>query len=168
MCLLIKELFSYFDEVNKGLKNPILEISIKQSQMVFCFEDLSTIAIPDLMTLNNNCCIIAATKVTAFQDIIHVHFEDLSDELVLQREKNKELKDIPILKLFDFIFRLKDQLCSCPNLEYAISDDYIKIYIDVPNLNVKQLYNIDKLLKSDGILEVNTQRPYILYVKDWQ
>ena len=165
---MIKDLFSYFSKVNEGLENPILEISIKQSQIVFCFEDLSCITIPDLMTLNDNCCVISATKVTAFQDIIHVHFEGLSDELILQKEKSKELAEIPILNLFDFIFDLRDKLSGCPHLDYAISDDYIKIYIDVPNLSVKQLYDIDKLLKSDGILEINTQRPYVLYVKDWQ
>lgn len=164
MFSLIKKLFKYFDEINEGLENPILEVSVKQSQMVFCFEETNRITIPDLEILNNLCPLMSISEITTFQDMIFVHFENLSESFLKDADKKNRFA---ILDLYGFIFSLAKSFCTCPNLEFAISNNYIKIYIDLPNVTVKQTYEMDELLKSDGILELDTQRPYVLYVKDW-
>ena len=172
MFSLIEKLFSCFDYINEGLENRILEVSIKHTQMVFCFEYMSSITISDLERVNNLSPLLSISRITTFQDIIFVHFENLEKTLALQSAdtiKDVELKrrHQALFELFDLISHLRDILCTCPNLECVISENYIKVFIDVPNVTVSQVYKVNELLETDGMFELDSQRPYILYVKDW-
>ncbi len=158
---MIKTMFELFDKINFNLENNIAEISFKQSQMSITFEDQTVVSLDDLMELQ---CIenqYAITSISTFNECLHVIFSNLDETLI-----NKVTVE-PYSFLYSFIFNLKEILCSCPALEYVISSNYIKIYLDLPNIYTRDIINVDKELNSEGILELSSQRPYLLYVKDW-
>lgn len=158
---MIKTMFELFDKINFNLENNIAEISFKQSQMSITFEDQTIVSLDDLMELQ---CIenqYAITSISTFNECLHVIFSNLDETLI-----NKVTVE-PYSFLYSFIFNLKEILCSCPALEYVISSNYIKIYLDLPNIYARDIINVDKELNSEGILELSSQRPYLLYVKDW-
>lgn len=158
---MIKTMFELFDKINFNLENNIAEISFKQSQMSITFEDQTIVSLDDLMELQ---CIenqYAITSISTFNECLHVIFSNLDETLI-----NKVTVE-PYSFLYSFIFNLKEILCSCPALEYVISSNYIKIYLDLPNIYARDIINVDKELNSEGILELSSQRPYLLYAKDW-
>lgn len=158
---MIKTMFELFDKINSNLENNIAEISFKQSQMSITFEDQTIVLWDDLMELQ---CIedqYAITSLSTFNECLHVVFSNLDETLI-----NKVTVE-PYSFLYSFIFNLKETLCSCPALEYVISSNYIKIYLDLPNIYARDIINVDKEINSEGILELSSQRPYLLYVKDW-
>ena len=58
-----------------------------------------------------------------------------------------------------------DHICQCPALEYTISTDFIKVYIDKPNIFIDDLNNLQEVFDSNFSLELQKQRPYCLFVK---
>lgn len=159
--MLLKKLFAAIEDMNDNLENKIGEISVKYSSISISFSDMSCLKINDFKALNDMFNSISVSSITAFQDEIHVHFEDLSDDIWKGEEENN------LYNLYVLILLLREKLCTCPALEYVISESYLKIYVDLPNIHVGNLVDIDKALSSEGIIEFNYQRPYILYVRDW-
>lgn len=159
---MIKEMFKCFETINRKLDNNIAEISLKQTQMSITFEDQTVVSAKDLRQLDDTIePQFSITNVMTFNECLYVIFSDLQEKLI-----NKVTVE-PYSFLYSFIFDLKDLLCACPALEYVISSNYIKVYLDLPNLHIKDLVEVDKKLQSEGILELSMQRPYLLYVKDW-
>mgnify|MGYP006391889965 CR=1 FL=1 len=158
---MIKTMFEFFDKINSNLENNIAEISFKQSQMSIIFEDQTIVLWDDLMELQRIEDQYAITSISTFNECLHVVFSNLDETLI-----NKVTVE-PYSFLYSFIFNLKETLCSCPALEYVISSNYIKIYLDLPNIYARDIVNVDKEINSEGILELSSQRPYLLYVKDW-
>lgn len=158
---MIKTMFEFFDKINSNLENNIAEISFKQSQMSITFEDQTIVLWDDLMELQRIEDQYAITSISTFNECLHVVFSNLDETLI-----NKVTVE-PYSFLYSFIFNLKETLCSCPALEYVISSNYIKIYLDLPNIYARDIVNVDKEINSEGILELSSQRPYLLYVKDW-
>lgn len=158
---MIKTMFEVFDKINSNLENNIAEISFKQSQMSITFEDQTIVLWDDLMELQRIEDQYAITSISTFNECLHVVFSNLDETLI-----NKVTVE-PYSFLYSFIFNLKETLCSCPALEYVISSNYIKIYLDLPNIYARDIVNVDKEINSEGILELSSQRPYLLYVKDW-
>lgn len=159
---MIKTMFEVFDKINSNLENNIAEISFKQSQMSITFEDQTIVSWDDLMELQDIENQYAITSISTFNECLHVVFSNLDETLI-----NLKTTVEPYSFLYSFIFNLKETLCSCPALEYVISSNYIKIYLDLPNIYARDVINVDKELNSESILELSSQRPYLLYVKDW-
>ena len=159
---MIKTMFEVFDKINSNLENNIAEISFKQSQMSITFEDQTIISWDDLMELQGIENQYSITSISTFNECLHVVFSNLDETLI-----NLKTTVEPYSFLYSFIFNLRETLCSCPALEYVISSNYIKIYLDLPNIHARDIINVDKELNSEGILELSSQRPYLLYVKDW-
>ena len=162
-----KDLFDLFKTINKSLDNKICEISVKQSRMSFSFDDMGIIKAEDYKKIDNLCRNYSISEVTAFGNMIHIHFSNLSQSLLSNNLIQVKDGCGSLDSFYSLIFELRDRLCTCPALEYVISESYLKIYIDLPNLFVKDIMEVDKLIGLDGILELNNQRPYVLYVKDW-
>lgn len=158
---MLKKAIDLFSVLNDGMENNIREISVKQSMITISFENESILSMTDLQKIDNFCDAFSVTNITAFQDMIHVHFDGLSENLIEENDR------CPLAYLYKIILILRDILCTCPALEYVISNDYVKIYIDLPNIHVKDLNGLEELFKSEGVLEINNQRPYVLYVRDW-
>lgn len=158
---MIRTMFEFFDKINFILENNIAEISFKQSQISITFEDQTIVSLDDLMKLQSIESQYSITSISTFNECLHVIFSNLDETLI-----NKVTAE-PYSFLYSFIFELKEILCSCPALEYVISSNYIKIYLDLPNIYARNIINVDKKLDSEGVLELSSQRPYLLYVKDW-
>lgn len=158
---MLKEMFEDFNKINEKLDNKIVELSVKQSRITLSFDDMSLLKIDDIEKINSISRNFSVSEITAFQDVLHIHFSDLSEE-------NLSDKDIcSLANFYRVILILRDNLCTCPALEYIVSEDYLKIFIDLPNIKVKDVSNLDQLFNAEGFLELNIQRPYVLYVKDW-
>lgn len=158
---MIRSLFDSFAQINDTLDNKMEEISVKQSRISIDFEDKSIISISDLTKLNSFSQTFKITDIASFQDSIFVIFNLNKDEIC-------DAKKDPFCSIYSFILILKEHLCSCPMLEFQISQTYIKIYIDLPNIYVKDLSKVEEIIGSKGTIEFNGQRTYVLYVKDWQ
>lgn len=159
---MFKKMFSLFEELSESLdNNNIAEISVKQSMISISFEDMSFLSVNDLDKIDGFCNTLSVSSITTFQDILHVHFANLNEDWFPDSEK------CSLAYFYKVIFELRDILCTCPALEYVISSTYLKIYIDLPNIHVKDVGKLDTLFNSEGVLELNNQRPYVLYVKDW-
>lgn len=46
--------------------------------------------------------------------------------------------------------------------------NYIKFYIDKPNIQLDALQEVDKIIGAKSQLELTGPRPYLLYVKDYE
>lgn len=158
---MIKFLFDRFDKLNQVLENKIAEISVKQSRITFDFEDQSILPMSDLKKINESSGAFSVSEVAAFQDRLFVIFDEL-DEGDYEPEFEK-----PLGCIYSFIFTLREKLCTCPMLEFQIAKNYIKIYIDVPNVYVQNLAEIEEIMHAKGTVESNGQRNYLLYVRDW-
>ena len=156
---MIKKILNAFEQIDNKLENDLVDISVKQSQIMFGFGN--SILFKDLNAINSLKNSISITDIVSFQDLLFVRLENLSEDLV---DKNS---DNSIDTLYSFIFSLAETLCSCPVLEYSVAGSYLKIYLDLPNITSKNLRELDFLLNSEGVLELGGQRPYVLYVRDW-
>lgn len=158
---MIEELFKSFEELNTILDNKIDVISVKRSRMTFDMQEHNIITRQDLEIIDNFCGDSFVQEITTFQDTLFISTNDLDDDFFVKNQNNA------LAKIYSFIIELRSMLCTCPLLEFQISANYIKVFIDVPNLFVKDLASVDKYLQRDGIIESANQRPYLLYVKDW-
>lgn len=161
---MIEEMFHCFDNINDKLDNNIAEISFKQTQMDITFEDQTIVRKSDLDLLDSIEQRYSITDIATFNECLHVVFSNL-DQTLLEKKSTTVIE--PYSFLYSIIFDLKELLCSCPALEYVISQNYVKVYLDLPNLRAQDIINVDKRLMHNSVLELSSQRPYLLYVKDW-
>lgn len=159
---MIRTLFDKFDKINDNLDNKVAEISVKQSRMTLDFSNPNIISSSDLRKIDNLSPLFSVDEITAFQDMLFVVFDDLDT-----KEFDSSTEQNPLAIIYAFIRVLADNLCTCPMLEYQIAENYLKIYIDVPNVFVQDLANIEEIMGTKGTVESNGQRTYLLYVKDW-
>lgn len=154
------DLFDQFDKINNQLDNNVVELSIKKSRISLSFENGDVLKIDDIKKINKICDKFNVGEINTFHDVLYVHFTELQEENITDDDK------CPISKLYNLIFKLRDILCTCPALEYIISGDYLKVFIDLPNIKIVDISKLDRLFKSEGFLELNMQRPYVLYIRD--
>lgn len=159
---MLKDFFNFVDKVNNSLDNKIREISVKQSKITFTFDDTVILQRKDFNVIDRLEDQIGISEITTFQDTLFISFLNLSEDMI-----PKKFSPDSIYGLYQFIISLREILCTCPALEFVISDNYLKVYLDLPNLYMKDVAEVDKFLNQGGILELSHQRPYVLYVKDW-
>lgn len=154
----IEDLFKQFNQIDKKLDGDILEISVKQHQITFSLKE-------PLVTFNDISNLIAMyasdnSYVTTKNDIIYITFNDISNDLI---KKNNSLYDFMTI-----IQEMSDKVCTCPSLEYIISREYIKCFLDKPGLRVSDLLEYENILeaKGKGELELHPQRPYLLFINE--
>jgi len=158
---LISSAFKAIEELNSDFDNKIIEISVKQSQMTFTFEDETIISDVDVMRIFNLHPAIPRADITCFNNRLYVSIRDLYEKLMRSETMEENLR-----ALYEIIIVLRDNLCQCPALEYAISEEYIKIYLDVPNIQLSNLNKVNDILKQDPFVEFTFDRPYLLYINE--
>lgn len=158
---MLKDIFKAFNGLNEGLDNNIAEISVMRSQILFGFEDPQIIYRSDIDKLDSYNKIVNFSDVGCIENNMLLSFRGLSEDLMnaLDSEDNFKI-------LYSFILFLRETICQCPALEYVASSNYIKIFLDVPNLTLKNLNKVDEFLGQEGYLELGAPRPYLLYVSD--
>lgn len=156
---MLKELFQCIDTINENIDGKVFEILVRQSNIFISLERKDFVLFNDIQALNNLFSEnYSVTSINNIDNQITICFDNLSEDVV---------DDSVLGRLHKVIFNMAEVLCSCPALSYAISDSYVKIYIDIPNLHISNVNNVKKFFNSDGVIEIGSHTPYLLFVKDW-
>ena len=156
---MINQAFKSLEIIDSQLEVDIMEISVKQSQITLVFFDSIIVYMNDLLALDKMGDKLKVTDVTCFQDQLYVSmrgikgYESFGDESMFTA-------------FYDVIVTLRDLVCSCPALEYVISKEYLKVYLDVPNIQLSELYKLIDVFKQDPFVELSGDRPYLLFVNE--
>ena len=160
--LIIKNAFAAINKLNDRLNNKTIEISIKRSQFELTFEEYAMITVEDLALLSNVFGdSLDFTDITCFNDRLFVSYRGLEDSFMEDKNVSNIFKDI-----YKLIVVLRDKLCTCPALECILSPEYIKVFIDVPNIQLSNINAVSDILEQDPFLEFGADRPYLLYINE--
>lgn len=152
-----KKAFELVKKVNEELAGDITEISVKAHQISMMFAGPTVLPMVDIVKLDTIWDNLFVTDVTTFNEDMFVSYRELSAT---------DFDGADAKVLYDIITQLREKLCSCPSLEFVISESYFKIFLDIPNVEVKNLLDVNEMFGGDGYLELNDVRPYILYIND--
>ena len=156
----VSKVVNIFNKILKLTHNSLLEISIKKSRVNFEFKESNLIHIRDIIDLLTD----------EFIDEDYLYLTALGDNIHLTYECGDKVmhNDIPVNSLFKDLFDLLEEvgehICQCPALEYVISENYIKVFIDKPNIESNDLYNLKQVFGQEFTLELQKQRPYCLFL----
>ena len=153
----IEYLFNQFNKINEKLEGEILEMSVKQHQVTISLKE-SLLSFNDVDILNDIYSF--QNYVTTKNDIIFITFPDISQDTI------EEKSDLYIF--MSVITQMANDICSCPSLEFVISKEYIKCFLDKPGIRTSDLLKYEEILgaKDKGELELHPQRPYLLFIND--
>lgn len=150
-----------FSKVNKMVGGELLEISVKKSRLNFEFQNGDLVSASTIMGLLKDELIDEENLyMTDFNNSIRITFEckDMVEQGLIPDKS-------VFSDLFVLLQEIGDHICQCPALEYTISTDFIKVYIDKPNIFIDDLNNLQEVFDSNFSLELQKQRPYCLFVK---
>ena len=158
----LKVMFEAFDTINniQGVED-IREISVHQNQISFLFTSTNIVYMKIIDEIEKIIYPIEIDDITLFEDSLIASCRDLTG----LKPDNNDYTANPLCLFKCVINELSKTVCSCPALEFVLSDTYLKCYIDKPNIPLQDIAKLDKIFDSRGILELSGQRPYVLYVK---
>lgn len=156
---MINQVFKGIQTINSLLDADIMEVSVKASQVVLTFYNEIIISMNDLRILDMIGENLKITDVTCFQNRLYVSFRDMDDLDTLG--ENSEF-----VCFKDLIVKLRDLLCTCPALEYVASAEYLKIFLDLPNVRVSDLCKLSDTFDQDPFIEFSGDRPYLLFINE--
>ena len=152
---MIDEAFQAFDKMDSHVEGEIAEISVKQSQFVISFVDQQYIKADDIEALSN---LQNVSDITCYNNELFVAMRDVEEQWAMKSEH--------VQAFYRIILTLRDHVCQCPNLEYVISHDYLKVYLDVPNIQLSALAALIQLFKQDPFVEFGADRPFLLFINE--
>lgn len=150
------KLFNAFNIVNDILKeNSILEISVKQDQISLLLKE-QMLNFEDFRGINDYI-----EKGDVYTILTQEQLYVMIDDPVFS-----EKSDSPFGYLMRIIKKMAEEICTCPVLEYSLSDTYIKCFLDKPGLKIEDLHKYEDILETvdDAELELHAQRPYLLFI----
>lgn len=149
----IEDLFKKFIDINKLCNDNLLEISVKQHQVTLMFEE-TLIHFADFLKLP----FTEQSYITTYNDNLFITIENLSLENM--EESN------PLYIFISVISQLYETICTCPSLEFVITGQYMKCFLDKPGLRVEDLNHYEEILnaKGKGELELHPQRAYLFFI----
>lgn len=151
------ELFKVYSMVKNilDLDNELSEITVNQGQIILECSNMVEFAKFDALRVFVGR---DPDDITTFEDKLfigyrYLNFEEdgLTDEVKL---------------LLNTINEISNYVCKCPILEFRLANEYIKVYLDKPNIKIKDIATLDEIFTSEGVLQTGEQRPYVLYIKD--
>lgn len=137
----------------------IKEISVKQHQIDIRLDERDFCYFSDVLPfVEDDLTDPDAAYVATGQDGMHLIIEINSDE---------PKAPLSMFNTFVQVIRfLADKVCKCPSLEFAISGQYLKFYLDKPGITLEELTIVEQLFNSKCTLELGIQRPYILFINE--
>lgn len=153
----IDEIFKTYKKVANILDgdSQLLDIIVNRDQIAFkCknFVDFEKFnGLKPLMGLS-------PSDISIFMDNLFISYRGIEGNIDEASNEVKLLK-----KMIDLV---SDHVCQCPVLEAVVTGYFVKIYIDKPNIKLKELAELDKIFEAEGVLETGEQRAYVIYVKD--
>lgn len=161
------DLFNSFELIQKRRSDVnILEISIRQGQIVIIFEKdlISLNAFKDLSKMA-----IQKTSSTLLPKYASIGFIGENTALVINTNslQSDQFHFSNVFKvLHEAIEYAANNICKCPALEIVFSDQYIKCYLDKPGITLDDIEKYEKMFNLKGTLELFGQRPYLLLIND--
>ena len=147
----LNELFKQVGLINKMLDGQLLEISVRQHQVTLSIKD-SLVYFPQIKKMLDFSD-DSKSFVSFSDDIFYFVFVNLSSEDMTD-------KDVfyPFLKTIE---DFAEKICTCPSLEFIISPQYLKCFLD-------NLREYEEVLgaEGEGELELHPQRPYLLFINE--
>lgn len=154
----IDNLFVTFEEVNKLLDGQLLEISVKQHQITLVMSE----SLINIQMINN--------MLKYVQDPLESYISFLNDVLYFvlggfSISNPDENIFYPFMKIIN---EFSEHICKCPSLEYVVSAQYIKCFLDKAGIKISDLKKYEEILeaKEKGELEMHPQRPYLLFINE--
>ena len=137
-------------------RSHVKEISVKQHQIVLRL-DSKVFCLADALSITHDIMVDpSSTYVTEFEGEFRLIIDDIPDDIA---HLNSDFK--PLVEVIRY---MSEHICTCPMLEYVLSDMYIKCYLDKPGLKLEDIKKLEELFKSQCTLELTGQRPYALFV----
>lgn len=157
----MNDLFNSFKSINEILEGELLEISVRRHQISYIFGG-NSIGLKDIKTLIDTMkkYEINSSYLTVQDDnYVFITFEGWY--------KNSETDGRYIDNVFKmYIDEIADKICTCPALEFVVSAQYIKCFLDKGGLTVDDLSSYEELMGAKGSLELTPQRPYLLFINE--
>lgn len=153
------KLFGQVQAINNIIDTQLLEVSVKRHQITLILSN-NVISFKTLDSLLSLCqdnitdeSFLAVNNENFYFTIANLSLEALDSENIF----------------YPFVFtisQMAENICSCPALEFVISPQYIKCYLDKPGLRVSDLSDYEEILDAKGLgeLELHPQRPYLLFL----
>lgn len=156
----LNTMFLMFNKINDMLgKNELLEISVKQHQITLSSKQSNVFYFSDILNLTHDVLINPTSSyVTTFNDDMFIIIEDIPDDIGDVQSDFKEFINV--------IRFMANHICTCPALEYVISNQYIKCFLDKSGLKLSEIKELENLFGAECTLEVNGPRAYALFVND--
>lgn len=156
---MINQAFKAFDIIDSQLDGDIMEISVKQSQIVLSFYDELIVNMDDIDMLNKLGDKLQVSDITCFQNQLYVAMRGI-------RDIDSFGKESMFISFYEVIKVLRDIVCACPALEYVISREYLKVYLDLANIKLSDLWRLIDVFKQDPFIEFSGDRPYLLFINE--
>lgn len=159
----LNELFKQVDLINKMLDGQLLEISVRQHQITLVLKE-------PFIYLSNVFNLLG--KIDVQNDGSFISSKDDVMYLVIGNLNFQEMEQQTLFYVFmKVISEMAEKVCTCPSLEYVVSEQYIKCFLDKPGLDIETLSKYEEVLHAKGKseLELHPQRPYLLFInEDWE
>ena len=155
-------IFGIYEDIHKLLYgNGFIEVSIKKSRINFEFEDGNLLHANAVTGLLQDPLITENyLYMTSLNDDIRITCD--VDDTVLH---NMVPSDSIFAPYFELLEELGEHICQCPALEFVVSENFLKIFIDKPSISLNDLEKIKEIFDEEFTIEVHKQRPYCLFVK---
>lgn len=155
----IDDIFKRFSQINDMFNDELIEISVKQHTISLMFNE-SMLSFYQLGVLFKSLPKDTVGFVTFFNEEIIVNIERLSTDIL----DNTNIF-YPLVSLIEDFAK---EICQCPSLEYSVSGQYMKCFLDKPGVRVSDLNKYEELLEAEGRgeLEMHPQRAYFLFINE--
>lgn len=153
-------MFDMFYKIQELIEfDTIVEISIKQHHITIQLKSPNMLYFSDVLSLSHDTLVTPQSSyVTNDNDIIYLMIEDIPDDIETITSD---------FKIFVQVIRfLAENICQCPSLEYVISGQYIKFFLDKPGFKLEDLKKVEDLFGMECTLELAGPRPYILFINE--
>ena len=150
------KLFNIFNVLRGDLEeNSILEISVKQDQISLLLKE-PMLNFKDFSVINDYI-----EKGDVYTILTQEQLYVMIDDPVFSEKTSS-----PFAYLMQIIQKMAEEICTCPVLEYSVTDTYIKCFLDKPGLKIDDLHKYEEILEvvGDAELELHAQRPYLLFI----
>ena len=151
------EIFHSIEEMFHS-ENRLIEISIKQDIIKLYFLEKDTFYFNDVLSLANDDLINIESTYLLFHNDVSIVVEDIPKDVDTSQSKFKDLINV--------IHYLADHICRCPSLEFTISSQYIKFYLDKPGIKTSEICKVEDLFNAECTLELHLDRPYALFINE--
>ena len=154
----LKDLFKQTKVISELLNGELLEISVRQHQVTISVKE-PMLSLPYVKEILNSAKNSSDSFVSTKNDVLYFTIGGLSKKI------GKKNVFYPFI---DIITSFADNICACPSLEFIISNQYMKCFLDKPGLKVSDLMDYEDILEAEGKgeLELHPQRPYLLFINE--